>query len=201
MDDCRARVRALFGLDLGRDELDKLSLHLDAIEEWSTRMNLVAALSRGELVERHVVDSLALEAFVATAGRVADFGSGAGFPAIPLAIVSPATEFHLIESRMKRATFLRHVARTLRLANVRVWDARGEAWEPPAPIDVVTGRALRLETLAALASRTLARNGKMAVMRKWAREVPALTGFVVARRSDYVLREALRHEVIVYERR
>ncbi len=137
------RARELFGIDLNRVESEQLGRYLDLVWSWSRRANLISVRSRGEIVDRHVLDSIAPLSFVREAAVVADFGSGAGFPAVPLAILAPTTRFHLVESRRKRATFLRHVARTLDLGNVQVYEGRGEEWKPEEPIDLAIGRAIR----------------------------------------------------------
>jgi 16S rRNA (guanine527-N7)-methyltransferase len=124
------RARELFGIELGLGEGERFDRYLDLLGAWSKGMNLIAARTRGEIVERHLLDSMAPLRFVRGAATVADFGSGAGFPAVPLAILAPTTRFFLVESRQKRATFLRHVARSLDLANVQIHEGRGEEWTP-----------------------------------------------------------------------
>src|SRR5262249_7736598 len=154
------------GIELSGEHLTKLEAYLDLVEEWSARMNLVGKASREELVERHLLDSLAPTVLVAESRIAADFGSGAGFPAVPLAVVRSDLQVHLIESRRKRTSFLRQVLRTLPLPNAVVAEPRGEEWQPPRAIDLVMGRALAAATLATLADRVLADDGRLIVMRK-----------------------------------
>ena len=124
------RAKELFGIDLNKSECERFGRYLDLLGIWSKRANLISVRSRGEIVERHVLDSMPPCSFVRQAAVVADFGSGAGFPAVPLAILAPATRFHLVESRHKRATFLRHVARALGLTTYGCARSRGEEWNP-----------------------------------------------------------------------
>jgi 16S rRNA (guanine527-N7)-methyltransferase len=194
------RARELFAVELGGRELDRLKEFLDLLEEWSPRINLVAVRSRSELIERHLLDSLALTKLARSAGGVADFGSGGGFPAIPLAVVSSGTRFDLIESREKRSTFLRHVIRTLKLSNARVWQERAEKWKPPMPIDLVVGRALDRELLAGLARRVLEPGGRLAIMRKAENEVAPLDELMLVDRFAYELAGPLHHEVVTFKR-
>ena len=91
-------------------------------------MNLTALTSPAEIIQQGFLDSLACAPLLPAASeRVIDVGSGAGFPAIPLAIVKPRAEFTLVEPSRKKVTFLRHVIRRLKLTTVRVRPARAEA--------------------------------------------------------------------------
>jgi 16S rRNA (guanine527-N7)-methyltransferase len=93
-----------------------LATFLDQLETWNARLNLVGEHDRQQLVDRHLVDSLAAAPLLDELGtglRVADVGSGAGLPGIPLAIAARTREMVLIEPRRKRASFLRAVRRSL----------------------------------------------------------------------------------------
>jgi 16S rRNA (guanine527-N7)-methyltransferase len=197
----RLRAEQLFSVDLTNARLAKLNSFLDLVEAWSRRMNLVGPATRDELVERHVLDSLAPVGLLGTSKEIVDYGSGAGFPAIPLAVLLPRASFHLVEPRSKRCSFLRHVARTLSLKNVAIWESRGEGWRPPAPtaIDVAIGRAVAVDTLAGLAAEVLPVGGRLLVMRKQgaAREIE---GYAEVSIQRYRLPRGERHEVAEYRR-
>ena len=195
-----ANAGELFGLTLGDAELEKLESFLSLVETWSERMNLVGRVSRDELVERHLLDSLAPLSALRSAGGVADFGSGAGFPAIPLATLLPAVTFHLVESRRKRCSFLRQVVRTLGLRNATVVESRGEDWRPPAgSVDAVIGRAIAAADLAELATEVLAPGGKLLVMRKQG-AATGLDGYREVAVDRYRLPGGERHEIATYQR-
>ena len=129
---------------------------LDALlHEWNTRMNLVAASTLADSIRRHVLDSLVL----ATAWpqpqpphALADVGSGAGFPGLPLAILWPQTQVTLIESVTKKTRFLHHVVEQLQLNHVQVCAERVEVFAHGSQreqYDLVTARAVaHLSTLA-----------------------------------------------------
>jgi 16S rRNA (guanine527-N7)-methyltransferase len=117
-------------ITVGLDEAAALAAFLTMLEQWNRVHNLTGIRDRIELIDRHLVESLALKPFV-VGPTVADVGSGGGLPGLPLAISRPEAAFTLIESRRKRASFLRHVATTLKLGNVSVAHARAE--------DVLTG--------------------------------------------------------------
>jgi 16S rRNA (guanine527-N7)-methyltransferase len=195
-----AHALDLFGLQLRRRELELFRRYLAELASWSARVNLLAACSEQEMIERHLLDSLAATRCLRGGEAVADFGAGAGFPGIPIAIVEPRIRIHLIESRRKRCSFLRHVVRTLRIANVRVWEERGENWAPEEPIGVTIGRGLRPEVLAALSRRVLAPEGKLLIMRKQGPRGTSLAGFAESECLSYRLPGGERHELGVFER-
>jgi 16S rRNA (guanine527-N7)-methyltransferase len=122
--------------------------------EWNAQMNLVASSTLADFTRRHVLDSLALAtAIPRLPSSLADVGSGAGLPGIPLAIIWPATQVTLIESIGKKAHFLRHVAASLPLPNVQVVTERAEVLglspQHRERYDLVTARAVaNLATLA-----------------------------------------------------
>jgi 16S rRNA (guanine527-N7)-methyltransferase len=118
-----------------------LTLYLNLVSRWNRVHNLTGTRGSRELIERHLVESLALQPLL-VGERVADVGSGAGFPGVPLAICEPRRRFTLIESRAKRATFLRHVVATLELRNVVVAKTRAEDLPEQPPFDTVLARAV-----------------------------------------------------------
>lgn len=142
--------------------------YLRLLLQWKERMSLTGAETPRELALAHVLDSLHVAPELAAGEAVADLGSGAGFPGIPLAIARPDCSFALVEARRKRATFLRHVARELRLANVRVEEARAEelARTQSGTFDVVVARAVAdLATLARFAYPLLKCGGRLIAMK------------------------------------
>lgn len=120
---------AALGVEVSANAVLQLARFADLLDIWSRRVNLVSCASSSELVDRHLLDSLAVSPLLPERGLVVDLGSGAGFPGVPLAIVREAQSFVLVESRQKRASFLAEVRRTLGLARVRVECVRAE--NPP----------------------------------------------------------------------
>jgi 16S rRNA (guanine527-N7)-methyltransferase len=133
-------ARAL-GVDLSEAQCRQLIAHLDLLDEWGERMNLTAIRDRPSQLTKHVLDSLSVRPFL-RGTRIADVGSGAGFPGIPLAIVEPGMTFALIESTGKKCRFLEHVRDALALGNVEVVQARAEAHKPRDRYDTVLARAV-----------------------------------------------------------
>jgi 16S rRNA (guanine527-N7)-methyltransferase len=131
-----------------RHDWERLETFARELQRWSGRMSLISAADQGHLVERHIVPSLAaIPLLQAVCHRtIIDFGSGAGLPGIPLAVSLPASHFYLVESRRRRVSFLRHVARTLNLRNVTVAHARIDDWAGPTrPADGLITRAARTD--------------------------------------------------------
>jgi 16S rRNA (guanine527-N7)-methyltransferase len=133
-------ARAL-ALDLDDGQLGKLVAHLDLLDDWNSRMNLTAIRDRPSQLTKHLLDSLTVLPYL-QGERIADVGSGAGFPGIPLAIVEPHRHFSLIESTGKKCRFLEHVRDALELKNVEVVQSRAESYKPEVRFDTVIARAV-----------------------------------------------------------
>ena len=129
------------GIELSDEQAGKLVAHLDLLDDWNQRMNLTAIRDRPSQITKHLLDSLSVRPYL-RGSRIADVGSGAGFPGIPLAIVMPEAHFALIESTGKKCRFLEHVRDTLALTNVEVVQARAEAFKPAARFETVLARAV-----------------------------------------------------------
>ena len=122
--------------------LDYLSLLL----RWNRTYNLTAVRDPREMVTKHLLDSLAMHPYVdglaRAGGALADLGTGAGLPGIPLAIAKPGLRVTLVESAGKKARFMREAVRQLKLADVQVAESRIEALDMPGAFDAITARAL-----------------------------------------------------------
>src|ERR1700722_12358618 len=117
------------------------ALHLlDELSNWNRTYSLTAITERVAMIRGHLLDSLS--AHIELAGtRIADVGTGAGFPGLPLALVSPQRSFTLIDSVAKKIRFVSHAVRELKLTNVSPLHARVETLAPPIPFDTVLARA------------------------------------------------------------
>lgn len=121
--------------------LDQLSAYLDLLMKWNQRMNLTAIRDPRQMVRRHFGESLFAAQHLPALGTVLDFGSGAGFPGIPIQLWHPHVRVTLAESQAKKATFLREVVRSLSLAT-EVWSERAESLAPNRIFDAVVLRAV-----------------------------------------------------------
>lgn len=164
---------------LSANGLISISTYIDMLLRWNTRVNLTAIRDPEDIVTRHFGESFFAARHLfpnpsghSVAGRrqdaafanigarqlpsaasdhlaVADLGSGAGFPGLPMKLWAPNIALTLIESNQKKAMFLREVTRALTLTDVNIQNARAKDL-PPASFDLVTIRAVErfAETLA-----------------------------------------------------
>jgi len=150
-DQIEAGARTI-GLELSSDALSQLATLTTELRRWGRRINLTAILEPHDIVNSHILDSLAVDSYL-QGPRIIDIGTGAGFPGLPLAIANPHTEFTLLDSNGKKLSFVRHIVGLLDLGNVTVVKARSEDYAPGSRFDTVIARALaaapRLVELAA----------------------------------------------------
>jgi len=130
-------IRAL-GLEFSGEAISRLLDYLDLLIRWNKAYNLTAVRDPAEMVTRHLLDSLAVLPYL-RAETLADLGSGAGLPGIPLAIARPGLKVTLVDSNGKKARFLREATRSLPLPTARVEQARVEELE--GTFDCITARA------------------------------------------------------------
>lgn len=160
-----AQGAADLGVCLPADAGQRLLDYLALVEKWNKVYNLTAVRDRGEMLTRHVLDSLAIVPYLA-ASSLLDVGSGAGLPGIPLALALPRLDVTLLDASQKRAAFLRQAAIELRLTNVAVACARVEEWAPGRQFDLVVSRAVtELALLLRLAGKHVANSGSLAAMK------------------------------------
>jgi 16S rRNA (guanine527-N7)-methyltransferase len=116
--------------------------HLELIAEANQHFNLTRILNLREAAIKHVLDSVLPWRLFSGAKHIADCGSGAGFPGIPLALVMPDTHFTLIESTQKKAVFIANAIEMLGLRHVNAVPERAETYLATHPVDVITARAV-----------------------------------------------------------
>jgi 16S rRNA (guanine527-N7)-methyltransferase len=144
--------------------VEKLSLYLDLLMKWNARTNLTAIREPEEIVRRHFGESLFAGAHLPEASTLLDFGSGAGFPGLPIQLLRPELAVTLAESQNKKATFLREAVRTLGLKTI-IWADRVEAMPGAHQFDIVTLRAVDHMAVALAAAEPRVRpGGVMAVL-------------------------------------
>jgi 16S rRNA (guanine527-N7)-methyltransferase len=119
----------------------KLSLYLDLLIKWSGHTNLTAIRKPEDIVRRHFGESLFAGRHLPQAQTMLDFGSGAGFPGLPIQLLLPKMQVTLGESQNKKAGFLREAIRTLGVGT-EVWADRIESMSPGRKFDVVAMRAV-----------------------------------------------------------
>ena len=120
-----------------------LALHANEMLRWNRSIRLTAITDPMEVAVKHVVDSLLLLRFAPFPGRILDFGSGAGYPGIPLALYLPGARITVLEASVKKCAFLSRARRMLQLTNVDIVQARVEERKrlPLPPHDHIVTRA------------------------------------------------------------
>ena len=192
----------LAALDLAPALAGPLLAYLALLDRWNRTYNLTAIRDPREMVAKHLLDSLAMHPFAGD-GALADLGTGAGLPGIPLAIADPGLQVTLVESNGKKARFLREAVRTLKLPNARVAEARIESLDMPGMFDAITARALAtLPLILELGGHLLKPEGRLLAMKGAvpADEIAALPpGWQVARIEPLQVPglSAERHLVVV----
>ena len=114
--------------------------YLGLLARWNKAYNLTAVRDEAQMVTRHLLDSLVIAPYI-RGQRLIDVGTGAGLPGVPLAILYPEREFHLLDSNGKKTRFLFQVKTALRLDNMVVHHARAESFAADPPFDMVLSRA------------------------------------------------------------
>ncbi|MBL0164489.1 MAG: 16S rRNA (guanine(527)-N(7))-methyltransferase RsmG [Xanthomonadales bacterium] len=199
----RQRLRAgltTLKLDLDDSTIERLLDYVDLLLRWNAAYNLTAVRDPGEMVTRHLLDSLAVLPHV-TGNTLADLGTGAGIPGIPLVLARPELTVHLVDSNGKKARFLREAVRHLHLSSTRVDECRVEAVN--GEFDCITARAFAtLADMLAWGGHLLAPAGRwLALKGRFPQdELDKLpVGFVIdaVHRLDVPGLDAERHLVII----
>ena len=148
---------------LSEEQLGQFSSFLSLIIRWNARINLTSIRTEEGILSRHFVESIACaRALPAGISTLLDFGSGAGFPGIPIALCRPEIAVTLAESQVKKAAFLQEAVRTLGLT-AKVHSGRAEALR--AVFDCVTLRAVdKMPEAVAAASAIVAPGGWLAIL-------------------------------------
>jgi len=199
------RQRLLAGLKTLKLELDASTIeqlldYVDLLMRWNAAYNLTAVRDAGEMVTRHLLDSLAVLPFVAGRSLV-DLGTGAGLPGIPLALARPDLEVCLVDSNGKKTRFLREAVRQLRLKRTRVEESRVEAVR--GEFDCVSARAFAtLDDMLTLGGHLLAADGRwLALKGRFPQDeldkLPAGFSIDAVHRLDVPGLDAERHLVII----
>lgn len=159
------RGLAALGLELGPEIRARLLAYLALLEKWNRVYNLTAIRAPERAVSHHLLDCLAILPHL-TGPALADVGSGAGLPGIPVAIARPEWRVTLVESNHKKAAFLRQAAIELGLENIETVEARAEDYHPGQGFDVVMARALSdLAEFVRVAGHLVTPHGRLAAMK------------------------------------
>lgn len=152
---------------LGIPEAGRLGAYAALLLKWNRSQNLTSPGGLRELIDRHLLDVVPLlRAIPGNAAHIADIGSGAGVPGIPVAVAAPKARVTLVESRKKRSVFLRQCKIELGLDNVDVFQGRAEEWAPGQPPDIMVCRAVApLDRLVRMVSHLAAPGAGLIVLK------------------------------------
>ena len=155
------------GLSTDDHQLAQFGIYWRELKDWNSRINLTSLTDDLDVIDKHFIDSLLLVRYLPLEHRVrmADVGTGAGFPGIPIKIYQPNIRLSLLESVGKKTRFLRHIVSELRLENVNVINERAEVAarvpEHREQYDFVVARGVaRLPVLAEYCLPLLSVGGK-----------------------------------------
>jgi 16S rRNA (guanine527-N7)-methyltransferase len=190
------------GLSLEAETCERLLAYVTLMAKWNKTYNLTALRDPLAVVSHHLLDSLAVLPHLSmpAAGSLADVGSGAGLPGIPLAIARRDWRVVLVEASQKKAAFLRQATIELSLRNTSVHDGRVEAFQPGERFAVVISRAFaRLAQFARACAHLVANGGCLAAMKGALREdelVEMREWRCTGIKLDVPLLDAARHLII-----
>ena len=154
-------------LNISADEhkLESLLAFIKLIEKWNKAYNLTAVRKPEDMARLHILDSMAVMPFI-QGNRVADIGTGAGLPGIPLAIFLPDIEFTLVDSNSKKTRFVQQAILELKLKNVKVIHSRVEKLQTDTLFSTVIMRAFAsLEDIMRLSRHLIDKEGILLAMK------------------------------------
>lgn len=134
------RDAGTLGVPLSAPDAARLLDLTQELARWNRTYNLTAISTAEEMLTHHLLDSLSVQPDLRGV-RIADVGTGAGFPGLALAVCNPQRQFTLIDSSGKKIRFVSHAAHRLGLTNVTALHARAETLAPEVPFDTVVARA------------------------------------------------------------
>jgi 16S rRNA (guanine527-N7)-methyltransferase len=153
-------------IELDETRLRAISIYIDLLLKWNARINLTAIRDPNEIVQRHFGESLFAAKNLLDQERpqtAIDLGSGAGFPGVPFAMLAPQVQMTLIESHLKKATFLKELVYALGLKSVKVFSDRAESY--PGTADLTMLRAVeKFEQALPMAIQLTKAGGRIALM-------------------------------------
>jgi 16S rRNA (guanine527-N7)-methyltransferase len=187
------------------DATHSFDLLLDELGRWNQKVNLTAIRDRDQMALLHIEDSLSARPLL-RGTRILDVGTGAGFPGLPLAILEPGRNFHLIDSNNKKIQFVAHAARQLGLDNVTAVKARAEDYAPGYRFDTVIARALAsLPELVRMAGHHVGEGGVFVALKgrhpeEELKQLPKTWRSTVRQLNVPGLEEGSRHAVLMEPR-
>lgn len=165
MIDTLSNAAAQMSISLSAAQGESLLKLLNELNDWNQRINLTAIRDPQQQLSKHLLDSLSIQPYLR--GRyIADIGTGAGFPGLPLAVINPDKEFLLIDSINKKLRFVEHAAAVMQLSNVSVLHTRAQDYRPARLFDGVVSRAMgSIENFVLWCGHLCAPQGRLLAMK------------------------------------
>ena len=113
-------------LDIDKSKIVKFYEYMNLLLEWNEKINLTAITEQNDIILKHFIDCLTIKKYLKDNDKIVDIGTGAGLPGIPLAIMSGANKFTLVDSLNKRVNFLNDVKEKIDLKNIEAIHSRAE---------------------------------------------------------------------------
>jgi 16S rRNA (guanine527-N7)-methyltransferase len=157
------------GIMLPGKETGLFMRYLEELKVWNRKINLTGLTTERDIIVTHFLDSITASGFVPEGARLLDIGSGAGFPGIPLKIISPSLDVTLLDSSHKKVMFMRELVRSLGLVGINAIWGRAEDENNGIPrrhFDRVITRAVgQIPEILALSAPYLIPEGMIILMR------------------------------------
>jgi len=195
------------GIQLSGTLIARLADYIEILRRWNERMNLTALDDKDAGLDRLIIEPLVAVSHVPREGRAIDIGSGGGSPAIPLKLAVPALSLLMVESKVRKAAFLREACRQLEIEDVVVETARYEALLSRPELhevhDLLTLRAVRIEAKVLRGLQAFVRPGGVVALFRGGggSDVPADLEPPLVWQATYPLVGTLRSRLAVIEKR
>jgi len=189
------------GLAITEKQIDAFFTYFNLLKSWNSRFNLTSIENPKLIIRHHFIDSIAVAPFIdPNGGRMMDIGSGAGFPGIPIKILFPEKELHLVEAQRKKINFLKEVTRKLNIKGLEVTETRAEKinlTQSGQYNEVITRASGPLQNFLRISAPLLLPGGKSLVMggptglqgfrNEETRKSYLDLGFIESRLENYIL--------------
>ncbi|MBW1814870.1 MAG: 16S rRNA (guanine(527)-N(7))-methyltransferase RsmG [Deltaproteobacteria bacterium] len=159
-----------FGIHLDHEKVKSFSLYAQELIRWNSKINLTSITDPFEIAVKHFIDSIIPSLYIPPDASIIDIGSGGGFPGLPLSILLPSISSTLIDTSRKKVSFLKHIARMLKIRNISIYQTRAEDISKKeqfaGSFDVIISRALfPLKKLMSIALPLVSKNGEIIAMK------------------------------------
>ena len=186
-------------IDADENQKSLFNSYINLLDKWNKTYNLSAIRDINEMLDRHLIDSLSIAAYI-DGNRFIDVGTGPGLPGIPLAILYPEKHFSLLDSNGKKTRFLQQTKIELQLANIEIFNERVENHQTTECYDGVLSRAFAsLEDMISGSEHLCAENGHFYAMKGQypELELQAITKPYKVQAIDWQENQAERHLIII----